>query len=159
MTINNYEGLMATLKKHIHNKLVTIAQQQVSNLKVIIQEAQDAANNETKSSAGDKHETGRAMAQLETEKLNAQLSEALKLTETLSKINPSQEHKIIGLGSLVITNNGNFFIGASLGKIEHKGLIYFAISAVSPIGQLLVKKKETEIFSFNGKNYIILDIT
>jgi len=139
---------MTTLKRQLYNNLVSIAELRVSDLKAIIQEAQNAANNETKSSAGDKHETGRAMAQLETEKLNTQLGEALKLTETLSKINPEQVHQIIGLGSLVYTNNGNFFIGASLGKIEFKGEIYFAISAVSPIGKLLATKKREGILLF-----------
>jgi transcription elongation GreA/GreB family factor len=155
MTNYNYKGLMSDIKKKLYNNLVLNAEQRVSDLKAIIQEAQDAANNETKSSAGDKHETGRAMAQLETEKLNAQLSEALKLTETLTKINPDTTHQIVGLGSLVITNNGNFFIGVSLGKIEHDGEIYFAISAVSPIGQVLVTKKEKDAFSFNNRAYII----
>lgn len=159
MTINNEQGLMSKIKKQLYDKLVHIAEQRVTDLKTIIQEAQNAANNETKSSAGDKHETGRAMAQLETEKLNTQLLEALKLTETLSKINPDQKHLIVGLGSLVLTNNGNFFIGASIGKIEYNDEIYFAISAVSPIGQLLATKKEKETFSFNNRTYMILSVT
>ena len=48
--------------------------------------AQLSANEETKSSAGDKYETGRAMAQLEIEKNTAQLAEALKLKQMLKQI-------------------------------------------------------------------------
>jgi len=159
MTYKNYKGLMATIKEQLYTKFVLIAQQRVTDLELIIKEAQHAANNETKSSAGDKHETGRAMAQLETEKLTKQLGEALKLTELLHKINPQEKHQLIGLGSLVITNNGNFFIGASLGKIEYEEQIYFAISAVSPIGKILATKKEKETFSFNNRTYTISSIT
>tara|TARA_B100000809_G_scaffold245683_1_gene272885 strand:- start:1258 stop:1737 length:480 start_codon:yes stop_codon:yes gene_type:complete len=155
MTYNNYKGLMTNLKEQLYNKFVSIAQQRVTDLELIIKEAQHAANNETKSSAGDKHETGRAMAQLETEKLTKQLGEALKLSELLHKINPQVKHQLIGLGSLVITTNGNFFISASLGKIELNEITYFAISSISPIGQLLIQKKENDSFSFNNKTYVI----
>ena len=53
---------MTNLKEQLYNKFVQVAQQRVTDLELIIKEAQHAANNETKSSAGDKHETGRAMA-------------------------------------------------------------------------------------------------
>lgn len=130
----------------------------MEELSAIIQEAQNAANNETKSSAGDKHETGRAMAQLETEKLTKQLSEALKIEQTLNQINPDTDHLQIGLGSLVTTNNGTFYIAVSIGKLIVDESTYFIISAVSPIGKLLLTKKEKESFSFNGKNYVIESI-
>jgi transcription elongation GreA/GreB family factor len=149
---------MSNIKKKLHSKCYKIASQKVNELSSIIQEAQDAANNETKSSAGDKHETGRAMAQLETEKLTKQLSEALKLEQTLSQINPETEHQQVGLGSLVTTNNGIFYITASLGKIELENKLYFVISAVSPIGQLLIGLKKNDSFSFNGKGYLINNI-
>ena len=134
---------MSNIKKQLHAKCSEITQQRVTDLSAIIQEAQDAANNETKSSAGDKHETGRAMAQLETEKLSKQLSEALKLEQVLSQINPNTEHLQVGLGSLVTTNNGIFYISISLGKLELNNTNYFVISPVSPIGKLLtgLKKK------------------
>lgn len=146
---------MASLKEELHEKFLQIAQQRVIELEHIIKETQHAANNETKSSAGDKHETGRAMAQLETEKLNAQLGEALKLTELLFKINPKETHQLIGLGSLVITNNGNFFISASLGKVLHNDETYYAISSVSPIGKKLIELKPTDHFFLNERKYII----
>ncbi len=158
MTNGKLKGLMAELKEILFNNFLRVAQQRVTELEQIIKEAQDAANNETKSSAGDKHETGRAMAQLETEKLTKQLTEAIKLTDTLAQINPEQTHKTIGLGSLVITSNGNFFISASLGKTKIEDQIYYAISTFSPIGKLLSNKKEKESFSFNGKNYMIKEV-
>ncbi len=143
------------IKIALHATCCALVEERVNNIKIALQEAQNAANNETKSSAGDKHETGRAMAQLETEKLTIQLTEALKLEQVLTQINPKTEHQQIGLGSLVITNNGNFYIAVSLGKIEKDNQTYFAISAASPIGKQLIGLKSGSEFSFNGRNYTI----
>lgn len=134
---------------------MNIVDARILELKTILQEAQDAANNETKSSAGDKHETSRAMAQLETEKLTTQLSDALNLKETLSKINTKETTNQIILGSLVFTNNRNFYVSVSLGKLEIEQEQFFAISPQSPIGKLLLTKKEKDSFSLNGINYVI----
>lgn len=150
---------LAKIKIQLHTECYKIARQRVMDLNAIINEAQYAANNETKSSAGDKHETGRAMAQLETEKLSKQLAEALKLEQVISQINPEVEHKFVGLGSLITTNNGSFYISVSLGKIGLSDKTYFAISSASPIGKLLLTKKDKDSFSFNGKNYIIKNLT
>ena len=155
MTIKFIQSLMSNIKKKLHAKCSEITEQRVTDLSDIIQDAQNAANNETKSSAGDKHETGRAMAQLETEKLSKQLSEALKLEQVLSQINPITEHQQIGLGSLVTTNNGVFYISVSLGKLELNNATYFIISPASPIGKLLIGLKKSDSFSFNGKHYSI----
>lgn len=134
---------------------MNIVDARILELKTILQEAQDAANNETKSSAGDKHETSRAMAQLETEKLTTQLSDALNLKETLSKINTKETTNQIVLGSVVFTNNRNFYVSVSLGKLEIEQDQFFAISPQSPIGKLLLTKKEKDSFSLNGINYVI----
>ena len=149
---------MADIKKQLHAKCCEIAAQKVNELNTIIQEAQDAANKETKSSAGDKHETGRAMAQLETEKLTKQLSEALKVEQTLTQINPNTKHQKVSLGSLITTNNGTFYIATGLGKIELNDLVVFAISSASPIGKLLIGLKTKESFSFNGRCYSVNEL-
>jgi len=143
------------LKSQLYHECVNIIEERITSLKNILEETQNAANNETKSSAGDKHETGRAMAQLETEKLTTQLGEALKVKQTLLQINPKQIAHNVVLGSVVFTNKGNFYIGVSIGKIKVEGEQFFAISPASPIGKLLLTKKEKESFSFNGKTYVI----
>lgn len=139
----------------IHQKCLEIVEGSILAIKFAIQEAQDAANNETKSSAGDKHETGRAMAQLETEKLSAQLNEALKLSQVFAQLNPNQKNKQITIGSLVFTNNGYFYIAVSLGKVEINNETIFAISPQSPMGKLLLTKKKKDSFSLNGLTYVI----
>ena len=146
------------IKDQLFIKCNELIAQKIIAIKDSLNEVQEAANNETKSSAGDKHETGRAMAQLETEKLTKQLSEALKLEQVLDQINPELEHLHIGLGSLVITNNGNFYISVSLGKTEIDDNIYFAISSVSPIGEKLLGLKINDELLFNDKKYSVNEI-
>ena len=51
-----------------------------------MQSNQEALDSESKSSAGDKHETGRAMLQLEMEKAGQQLQEVEKMKLILEKI-------------------------------------------------------------------------
>lgn len=58
------------IKLKLHQQAIEMANKRVDELKVALVDVQDAANNETKSTAGDKHETAKAMAQLETEKLS-----------------------------------------------------------------------------------------
>ena len=74
------------------------------------------------------------------EKLTAQLSEALKVKQSLTQINPELVAKNGSLGSVIYTNKGNFYIAASIGKVEIANELFFAISPASPIGKLLLTK-------------------
>lgn len=143
------------IKIKLFNACNEIVEQKINTFKNALQEAQEAANNETKSSAGDKHETGRAMAQLETEKLTAQLTESTKLAQVLNQVDTSIIHKTIHLGSLIKTNNATFFIAASLGKVSVNNNDIFVISTSSPIGKQLIGLKATDKFAFNERKYLI----
>lgn len=120
-----------------------------------IAEAQQSANNDTKSSAGDKYETGREMAQQETNRNLAQLNEANKLMVALNQMGVKGTSPVVEAGSLVTTNNGAFYISVSAGTIALGGKSYFAVSPGSPIGLLLKGKKAGEQFNLNGKLYQI----
>ena len=147
------------IKQQLHSKCFEIAQQRVMSLSTIIQEAQDAANNETKSSAGDKHETGRAMAQLEQEKNAVQLSEALKLRAALNGIDPSELHTESNIGSLITTNMAIFYLSVGLGQVKVEEEEAMVISIASPIGALLVSAKVGDTISFNGKEIKVIEIS
>jgi|TARA_R110000782_G_scaffold251934_1_gene339603 hypothetical protein len=129
-----------SIKTVLHQRCLLLAEERIVSLQHILKEAQQAANNETKSSAGDKHETGRAMAQLETEKLTAQLSEALNIKQNLTQINPTITNNTVVLGSVVYTNKGNFYIAASIGKVAIANEVFFAISPPLPQASTLVVK-------------------
>ena len=60
---------MTTIKQTLYNFCVTYINQRMATAQQAIHTAQASANEETKSSAGDKYETGRAMMQLEIEKI------------------------------------------------------------------------------------------
>lgn len=142
-------------KEELYNYCVELIKTQVNQLKSNLTEVQNSANNETKSSAGDKHETGRSMAQLETEKITKRLSEALQVYNLLSKVNYLKKSSSVVVGSLIYTSRGVFFLTVSLGKIQFKQQEIIVISALSPIGKLLLTKKENDSFSFNGINYVV----
>ena len=111
---------------------------------------------ESKSSAGDKHETGRAMIQLEMEKSGQQLAEVSKMQETLKKVSIENSLENIGLGSLIKTTKGTYFVAISIGKVVLEKQDYFVISAQSPIGNQLLGKIVGDIIPFN--NAEILEI-
>jgi len=120
-----------------------------------IQEIQAALSSETKSSAGDKHETGRAMVQLEREKLGTQLAEAEKVAQLLGKIDIEKPQEKIGLGSLIKTNKLSYFIAISAGEYKGKDTSVYCISAATPIAKLLMGKCVGETIVFNGSETII----
>ena len=113
---------------------------------------------ETKSSAGDKHETGRAMLQLEREKAGHQLAEIEKTKQILSKINTESTSKNIGLGSVVYTTTSNYFISISAGELKVDGEMFYAISASTPIGQLLLGKSIGDEVVFRNMSFKITKI-
>lgn len=101
----------------------------------------------TKSTAGDKHETSRAMAQLEMEKLGKQHLETQKMIELANRLmsSPAAEHA--QLGSLVLAGNQFYLLGLPLGKVEFEGKSIFCISLQSPVGQKLLKAKVNDMIT------------
>lgn len=111
--------------------------------------AQEASNEESKSTAGDKHDTSRAMMQIDVEQAARQLAEAEKLREELKRVNAQSAYDTVVAGSLITTNRGNYFVAIAAGKLEYAGTTYFAVSVSSPIFQALkgMKKGDSSILS------------
>ncbi|MFC7446147.1 GreA/GreB family elongation factor [Mesoflavibacter profundi] len=124
----------------------------------VIEDIKQSLQSETKSSAGDKHETGRAMLQLEREKAGHQLAEIEKTKQILSKINTESTSKNIGLGSVVFTTTSNYFISISAGELQVEGDTFYAISASTPIGQLLLGKSVGDKVTFRNMTFEITEI-
>lgn len=150
------------MEDDIKAKLLTACYTYVSEkteyLQRAIRDLQDSANEETKSSAGDKYETGRAMAQIEIEKLAAQLHEVTSLRNTLDKITTRQDETNIMLGSAVQTNSGNYFIAISAGNFVIDGNSYFAIGGHTPLALALKGRKAGDAVEFNKKSITILSV-
>ena len=115
----------------------------------------DSLANETKSSAGDKFETGRAMLHLEQQKLQQQLSAAAERLNTVARISRKGSTPTVTEGSLVATNRGLYLVGLGLGKVRLQGRIVFCTSLDSPIGTHLIGKQVGEMFVFNELEFLI----
>ncbi|WP_298478463.1 3-oxoacyl-ACP synthase [uncultured Maribacter sp.] len=149
-TISLKEDAFQFCKDYIKNRFNRIQNQ--------IQEIQTALTTETKSSAGDKHETGRAMLQLEREKLGQQLAEVEKVSQVLSKINISGKQKYIGPGTLVKTNGFHYFICISAGEYVHNEARVYCVSAATPIARILIGKETGDVVFFNGKEIKVKEV-
>jgi transcription elongation GreA/GreB family factor len=120
--------------------------------------AQQAANDEEKSSAGDKYETGRAMMQLERDNAALQIEEGIKLKQSLAQIDVTLHHAVAVLGSLVVTRSNAIFLAIGIGKVVVENKEYFIIAPQSPLGRSLSNKKVGDSFSFNGNEQVITKI-
>ena len=146
------------LKEKLHKQCQDALNQRLEAIKSTISDIQNSLQSETKSTAGDKHETGRAMLQLEREKAGNQLAEIQKQIEILHKINPEMSYSKVALGSLVKTTVSNYFIGVSVGEITIENETFYAISLSTPIGQLLVSKGVGDDIQFRMQKFTITDI-
>ena len=146
------------IKVRLLEKCFEYVDQRIETARQAMRDAQNSANAEEKSSAGDKYETGRAMAQIESEKAAYQLEEALKLKSILSRINPIVKNSNATLGSLVITESIRFYISIGVGKVTFSGCDYLIVAATSPIGQVLYNLKVADPFSFNKQIHVINEI-
>jgi transcription elongation GreA/GreB family factor len=146
------------LKEKLHKQCQDALNQRLEAIKSTISDIQNSLQSETKSTAGDKHETGRAMLQLEREKAGNQLAEIQKQIEILHKINPEMSYSKVALGSLVKTTVSNYFIGVSVGEITIENETFYAISLSTPIGKLLVSKGVGDNIQFRMQKFTITDI-
>ena len=142
---------MINIKKQLYNICETFLLERESTLHGIIEGIQNDLHSETKSSAGDKHETGRAMLQLEREKAGKQFSAITKQKELLAKVNLYSSSNRVRLGSLIHTTNGVYFLAISKGMVSIDNTDYYIIAPQSPIGKLLLGKQINDSITFNGK--------
>jgi hypothetical protein len=127
-----------TLKQKIYNHYLQVIQDKIAGLQKILADLKESGANETKSTAGDKHETTLAMLQIEEANVRGQLKEAKQQQAALEKINPAIVPAIIVPGSLIKTNKGYLFLSIAAGKAVIEGYTVMALSPQSPLGQQLV---------------------
>jgi len=123
-----------------------------------LNDLRESSKNETKSSAGDKYETTRAMLQLEQDKIGKQLSEANEQKALFEQIDFSTTSPQITKGSLAKTNKGYLLVSLALGKIIVNGITVIALSPQSPLGMKLIGLKVNATAEINGVQYLIEEI-
>lgn len=147
-----------SLKEAVLKKCLEILDSKIADLQNILHDLQQSAANETKSTAGDKHETALAMLQIEQENTGRQLQVLLQQRLQLIQINFKKKPNTIQAGTLVYTTTSLVFIAVGLGKILTEGKNCLVISNTSPLGSLLIGKQPGDTVQCNGINYIVTSI-
>ncbi|UCE94511.1 MAG: 3-oxoacyl-ACP synthase [Flavobacteriaceae bacterium] len=146
------------IKESILNRCINAVDDKLETIRTFIQNNKASLDQESKSSAGDKHETGRAMLHLEMEKSARQLSETLKMKEILYRIDLGHASEKIKLGSLIETDQGDFFLSVSIGPLKIGDNTYFAVSTDSPVGRLLLGKETGATIAMGPRKFNILNV-
>jgi transcription elongation GreA/GreB family factor len=136
-------------KMQLKDKCINLIRERMDSLRVAMNTSQESANEATKSSAGDKYETSRAMGQLEKDMYARQLAENGKEMASLMRIDCSLIHTIVSPGSLVRFESISYFILAGIGKIDFHGELFYVISPNAPFAKSLLGKKKDDIVSIN----------
>lgn len=150
--------MSAHVKQALFKKCLEDVEQRINAIEVSLASILESRDNETKSSAGDKYETGRAMMQIEEDKNRIQLALALDVKNELQNLDMINKSMLIKKGSLVYTDNGVFFLSIGIGKVELENQIFYCLSRMSPIGMKLIGKRKGDEIEFNGKQIRIEEI-
>jgi transcription elongation GreA/GreB family factor len=149
---------MQALKSALYQLCLNFIDQRILTAETALKQAREASNDDTKSSAGDKYETSREMAQQDIDRNKRLLMDAQENQKLLLAIKDTPLNEMARNGSLVYTNQGKFYLSISAGQLSLNQDTFFAISAVSPIGQNLLGKRVGDQFDFNGKKYEVIAI-
>ena len=141
------DKLIAYVKNHLD--------QRIQNSLAAMQAAQESANSESKSSAGDKYETSRAMGHLDREMHGRMYQQAQQERQIVERLDDTIIYKKGALGAFMKTSMGDFFLSVSIGQVEIEGNKVMIISPQSPIGALLIGKIVGDSFNFRGKEAVI----
>tara|TARA_B100001093_G_C26811471_1_gene1007764 strand:- start:1689 stop:2132 length:444 start_codon:yes stop_codon:yes gene_type:complete len=143
------------LKKHVIEYILSVLRSNTDLLENELKSINEEKNSISKSSAGDKHETSRALMQSEFDKIYNNYQSQLNQLKVIESLDISDKSKI-GLGSLVETDSSILFIGIGLGIHQIDKRKVLIVSKASPIGKQIDGKEEGDyIFLNNNKERII----
>ncbi len=145
-------------KTRLQEYCISLISERVNNALHAMENAQDAANEESKSSAGDKYETSRAMNHLEKDMHARQLAANKDELASLRSIDCHKLNPTATAGSIVQCKSMSFFIAAGLGKIIFEEQLFYIVSPQAPVAISMLNKKKADGLSFNKEDMFILDI-
>ncbi|MEI9959359.1 MAG: hypothetical protein WDM90_24270 [Ferruginibacter sp.] len=149
---------LMTFKEKIYYHYLQVINDKVNLLQKTLADLKESGSNETKSTAGDKHETALAMLQIEQANTREQLKEAVAQKVAIEKINPLIIAVTILNGSLIKTDRGYFYMSIALGKAVIDQTNIIALSPQSPLGSKLMGAKIGDVIEMNNNRYIIQNI-
>lgn len=147
-----------TFKEQIIAQYVQRIQDKIDAFQDMISALTEDSKNNSKGSAGDKHETALSMMHIEQEKLNFKLKEYLIENQLFSNIDFSKKSSKAMVGSLVQANDNYFLICIALPKISVQGATVFGVSPQSPLAQELIGNEVGHTFMVNNQDYLINQI-
>jgi hypothetical protein len=143
-------------KIRVHAALINTLNDKYKELQAALAETNDSLSADSKSTAGDKHETGRAMAQLEREKIGGLIKQHEQLIINAQRLEYSIETSTIRLGSLVNTSNGWYYLSVPAGRILVDNTPLFCLSPAAPLVGVLLGKKSGEEVLWQGSSIAIV---
>jgi hypothetical protein len=147
-----------TFKEKVYQQYLQIIKDKILSLETILNDLNESAKNETKSTAGDKHETALAMLQIEQENTRKKIAETIEQKTQLERINIHQKSDTIIKGSLIKTDKGSLLLSIALGKIVIDEITITALSPQSPLGLKLLGLKMNDMVEINNNQFLIKDI-
>ncbi len=147
-----------TFKENVCAYYALNIQDKIDVFKDMISALTEDAMNDSKGSAGDKHETALSMMHLEQEKLNYKILENIAAKKVFDEINFGRESDKVILGSLVQANSTFFLLSVALPKTIIDGQTIYGLSSESPLAKALIGQKIGHKFNINSSEYVINDI-
>ncbi|PST82437.1 3-oxoacyl-ACP synthase [Pedobacter yulinensis] len=148
---------MQDFKTQVVEAVLALTDQRLDEAGTALRLAEEAAKDDTKSSAGDKYETTREMMQQQIDNNRKLLFEAGRQRAFLLQL-PLAATATVSNGSLVRTSLGWFFISISAGQVAAGGIPVTAISQAAPLGRLLMSQIPGKSVTFNGRTFLIEEI-
>jgi transcription elongation GreA/GreB family factor len=147
-----------TLKEKIHEQCSLVISGRLQELQQKLQGLRDSMANETKSTAGDKYETGRAMLHIEQDQVGRQVAQLTAQQAVLNSIDPTAKTQRVVAGSLVLMAGSYYYLSTGLGKMLVDGHAVVALSLQSPLGAKLKGLGAGDAVEMNGKEMKIMEI-
>ncbi len=154
-----FAHMISELKQNIINHCVQLIEEQIRGLRAEIADLSAGAANENKSTAGDKHETSRAMMHLEQEKLTKRIAELELQLNQMHQIHNAEHGNQKGNGVLYECDRMNIMVATGLGKIETDNISCYVVSRQSPIAIQLSGKKINDTFVMNKETFTIQNVS
>jgi ElaB/YqjD/DUF883 family membrane-anchored ribosome-binding protein len=142
-------------KQKVYQQFQQLLTDKLNRLQQQLAELKESTANETKSTAGDKYETTRALLQTEQDTVRKKIQEARDQQVLYHQIDSTVVSPVVRSGSLVKSSNGWFFIGVALGKIVIDNKTVIAISPFSPLGQSFMGLTANETIEIKGLPYLV----
>jgi len=131
----------------------------LARARTAFEELQTSLEGESKSTAGDKHETGRAMVQMEMEQAAARLSRVEGMMRQWHALEPLRGREQVRPGAIVSTDQGGFILGVAWGKFEGPGdATWRAISSDAPLAQAMQARGPGDTVEFRGRMWHIISV-